>query len=439
MPEVNATSSATVAADLAPLWLRDELLPIQEKQTVFADLGVSIDLPEGEGKTIQCNRFERLPLPNEPLVEGTTPTATPLSTSSVQAILDQWGMLVSLTDVGLMTAKHPLLTVTRDRLGTAGAELWDREIQRVLMGGANVVFGGGKASRSLLVGGDTVGSDLVAGVVATLRQLGAPGYDARGAYAGVIDPFVEQDINNEAGFTAAHVYQETTALFNGEVGLWKGTRFKRSNMLPIISLLAAADVPAVAANVGAPAAGETNFTAATSVPTVVTRVDPIFGFETLVSATDTVTDAASYSVQVTIAAGAASGTYKLYVGLEDATLATLQTTVVHTLGTADTRTFIKAGIPSAANRFVVQATGPVAPPEPPATGSVHISYIFGKEAFAVTKLGPRMKATLTQPVASDSDPLQQRRKAGFKTFFKAMILNTDRFRRLETTSDFAPL
>lgn len=437
MPEANATSSATSAADLAPLWLRDELLSIQEKQTVFADMGMPIDMPEGEGKTMQANRYERLPLPTSELTEGTTPTATPLTQSTVQAILGQWGMLVSLTDVVLLTAKHPQMQIAKSRLGTAGSELWDREIQRVLMGGANVVFPSPRTARSQIVSGDTLDSDLTALVTATLRQLGAPGFDSKGAYAGVVDPYVEQDLNKDSAFVQAHVYAETTALFNGEVGLWKGVRFKRSNMLPIISLLAAGSVnyTAVAANIGAPASGETNFAAGTSVVVVITRLDLVTGFETVISAVETVTDAGTFSAQASIVAGAASGTYNIYVGLEGATIATLQTQVQHTIGTADTRTFFKAGVPSSSNRFVTQATGPVAPPTPGAV-NVHISYIFGKESFGVSKLGPKMEATITPAAATDSDPLKQRRKVGFKTFFKPVILNVDRFRRLETSSDF---
>lgn len=436
MPEVNATSSATLAADLMPLWLRDELLDIGKKTTVFADLAQDIPMPEGEGKTIQANRFERIPLPMAPAVEGTTPTATPLTLSTVQAILDQWIVIVSLTDVGLMTSKHPVLQVARDRLGTNAGELWDREIQRVLMGGANVVFPNGRTARSQLIAGDTLTSDLAALVTATLRQLGAPTVDARGAFAGVIDPYVEQDLNNESGFVQAHTYQEVTALYNGEVGLWKGVRFKRSNLLPIISLLAAGNYAIAAANAGAPASGETNFAAGTSVPVIITKLDDIFGFETLISVSTAVTDAGTFSVQVQIASAAASGRYNVYVGLESAVIATLQTQVSHVVGTADTRTFIKGGVPSAVNRFVTQATGPVAPPVPPATGNVHVSYITGKNAFGVSKIGPRMKAFLTPVASTDSDPAMQRRKCGYKNFFKPLILNTDFFRRLETTSAF---
>src|SRR5262249_57156650 len=75
--------------------------------------------------------------------------------------------------------------------------------------------------------------------------------------------------------------------------------------------------------------------------------------------------------------------------------------------------------------------------DPPATGAVHIGYVFGKSAFAVPALGSRVETTLTPATASDSDPLKQRRKAGFKFMTKTCILNTDFFRRFECQSAFS--
>ena len=101
-------TTATLVADLVPKLIKEKLLSIAEKQTVFYELGDKETLPEGEGKTIQFNRYERLPLPNAPLTEGVSPVETPLTLSSVQAVVDQWGVLVSLTDVALMTVRHPV-------------------------------------------------------------------------------------------------------------------------------------------------------------------------------------------------------------------------------------------------------------------------------------------------------------------------------------------
>jgi N4-gp56 family major capsid protein len=430
-----STTTTGLAADLAPLWLRDELMQIAEKLTVFADLADDVAMPEGEGKTFSAQRYERLPLPNTPLTEGVTPDSTPLTVTAVSAMLEQWGMVVTLTDVGMMTTKHPALTAARDRLGNAGAELWDREIQRVVSGGGTVNFPGGKTSRSTLVQTDVVSTDLLSQTIAQLRQLGAPTF-VNGYYAGVVDPFVEQDFIKDPTFIQAHSYAEVLPLMNAEIGRWRGVRWKRSNYIPIVAALAAANFTAAAADVNTPQTGETNFAAGSSVLVQVAQMNTA-GQETGISAVSTVTNAQSFSAAVTITAAAATGPYRIYVSAAGGAVALSQVVVNHVSGTADVRTFIASGTPNGANRFVISTSGaPAQPPAPAAGVTVHRTYVFGKSAFATPHIGAKMTATITPPTASDSDPLQQRRRTGFKWYGKTVILNTDFYRVIESASAF---
>jgi N4-gp56 family major capsid protein len=430
------TTSTGLAADLAPLWLREEVLAIAEKATVFVDLGDDVTMPEGEGKTFSAQRYERLALPAAPLTEGITPDSTPLVVTSVSGVLEQWGLVVSLTDVGMMTAKHPAIQIARDRLGTAGGELMDREVQKVLGGGGTLIIAGAKSSVSALVAGDVVNTDLLSSAIATLRQLGAPSFNG-GQYAGVVDPYVEQDIAKDPTFVSSHQYAETEALMNAEIGRWRGVRWKRSNMIPIVSQLTTANITQAAADAGAPQAGETNFTAGATVNVQASFLDPNTGMPTTVSTLRPVTNAGSFTVAVTVASAAPTGAYAIYISQEGTTaIPSYQLNVNHVAGTADTRTFFKSGTPNGANRFAATTTGAPAPPAPPATGTVHTTYIFGKSAFGVPHVGAKLEATITPPTATDSDPLKQRRKAGVKTYFKSVILNRDFYRVIASLSAF---
>jgi hypothetical protein len=113
-----------------------------------------------------------------------------------------------------------------------------------------------------------------------------------------------------------------------------------------------------------------------------------------------------------------------------------QLSVAHVAGTANTVTFFKAGTASGANRYLASTTGALAPTEPPAAGNVHYSFVFGKSAFAVPRIGAKFEATITPPTATDSDPLKQRRKAGTKSYFKAVIQNRDFYRVIASLSAF---
>ncbi len=426
------STSTTLVNDLAPLWLQDELLAIAEKLTVFQDIGDTPTMPEGEGKTYSAQRYERLPLPGAPLTEGITPDSTPLVVNKVTAVLEQWGMVCSLSDVAMMTTKHPALQAAKDRLGNASAELQDREIQKVLQGGGVVIFPGGKTSRSTLASGDVPTTDFVSGIVATLRQLGAPTFSGS-MYAGVIDPFNEQDLAKDQTFVLSHQYAETTALMNAEIGRWRGVRWKRSNLLPILSTL-----PTGAGGVSATfqttlPTGDTGFTAGSTVKVTAALADPVTGLDSRQITTANVTNAAAFDVAFTISATAPAGRYNLYVSQEAgavplyAGIVTFPGTGAMTVNVAK----VSGGVSIAAN-----PSGNPAGADPPATGTVHVGYIFGKSAFAVPALGSRVQATLTPATATDSDPLQQRRKAGFKFMTKTCILNVDFYRRFECMSAF---
>ena len=430
------STSTTLVNDLATQWFQEELLAVAEKLTVFQDIGDTPTVPEGEGKTYTAQRYERLALPAGPLSEGITPDATPLVVNKVTAMLEQWGMVVALTDVAEMTTTHPALNAAKDRLGNASAELQDREIQRTLQGGGTVVFPGGKTSRSTLASGDVPTTDFVSGIVATLRQLGAPTF-AGSMYAGVVDPYNEQDLAKDNTFVLSHQYAETTALMNAEIGRWRGVRWKRSNLLPIVSLLATGAGGASATNQAA-GTGETGFTAGSTVKVVVALADPISGLDVRQIATATVTNAAAYTVAFTITASAPEGRYNVYVSPEGGTVPTYQTTVQKPVGAQYVGVVAKAVTTAAATTSVgYSATGAPAGADPPASGGVHTGYVFGKSAFAVPALGARVVTTLTPATASDSDPLKQRRKAGFKFMTKTCILNVDFFRRWEAMSAFS--
>src|SRR5262249_36931833 len=190
--------------------------------------------------------------------------------------LEQWGMVTTLSDVALMTTKHPALQAAKDRLGNASAELQDREIQRVLQAGGVVMLPNNRASRTALVAGDVPGTDFISGIVATLRQLGAPTFTGS-MYAGVVDPYTEQDLAKDQTFVLSHQYSETTALFNAEIGRWRGVRWKRSNLLPIQSLLPATAAGVTAAAITSLPARDVGFSARSTVKVCAARAGPANG------------------------------------------------------------------------------------------------------------------------------------------------------------------
>src|SRR5262245_8953503 len=434
----NLSTTGSMSPDILAVYMMDELLDRAEKDLVFWALTEKSTLPKGSGKTVQFTRYERLPLPEAPLEESVTPVATPITLSTVDAVLDQWGAVVSMSDVVVLIIKHPLVQQARELLTIQHNELIDREVQVVAMGSTNIYFAGGVASRAALTAGSVITTDDVRRIVARLRQSGAPTYK-RGMYQGVVDPFVEMDISKDSTFQLAGVYAQVETLKDAVIGRWMGVEWMRSNNIPILSLLAGTNysIPAAGSTTAVPGGTLFDAGATPGVQVVITSVDPQTGAETQVGAPQTVTNASAFAATATIASGAPTGTYKIYSTMQNGApgTATLQVRVKHLTGTPDAITLVKGGAPTGAAAFVVTGSGPVAPPAPPAAVAVHISYVMGRGYLGATTLDA-LKTYIVPAQASESDPLAQRTKAGWKQMFKAMVLNPDFGTRIESASAF---
>src|SRR3972149_2587433 len=99
------TTSTTLASD-AVTYIAEKTLAIAKRIVRFYDLADKAQLPSQNSKTFQYTRYDRLPLPITTLTEGTTPTSRALSISTVSATAEQWGDIVTLTDVAELTIKH---------------------------------------------------------------------------------------------------------------------------------------------------------------------------------------------------------------------------------------------------------------------------------------------------------------------------------------------
>ena len=217
--------------------IANQLLIIAKKAVIFQQISEKAKMPAGEGKTFQFNRYNRLDLPQVPLTEGIPPNSTNMSLTTVQAVSDQWGAYIALSDVAVLTIKHPLLQVAMNLLGYQAAELVEREIINMLQSSTNVTFGGTATSRAGLNTPSTMSlTDFsVQSMVAALRNRGAHPYESQN-YVGVIDPSMEQDIsqNSNNSFTLAAAYSNVKQLLNGEIGMWRGVRWMVSNMIPVL-------------------------------------------------------------------------------------------------------------------------------------------------------------------------------------------------------------
>lgn len=408
--------SGNFSADAAT-YIAQKTLMIALKRLAIYQLCEKAPLPKNNSRTFQYTRYERLVLPQSKLVEGVTPGDSNMSISTVQAVMDQWGAVIPISDVAIDSVKHPVLQKAIELAAHQAQETVDRECAKVALSGANVYYPNKtNVSRSQIISTDYITSPVIGRVVSIMRDYGAMPYDmGEDLYVGVVDSYVNDDISVDTTFVDAAKYGQIKKLLVNEIGEWKGVRWVRSNTIPYYGLLTGAS--------SASSATAGSLSNSTSYDAVLTVVDAQDGFEKFISATFTgTTGGSATSLNVTVPAlpsGAkANSTFNLYFGSNGGTL------FLAASGIAASSTYNQGSVPT---------SGFTAPAQPPSGFKVHNTLIFGKEAISCVELN-KIHAYLTPAVPSDSDPLVQRRKVGWKCDFKAVINNDNFMARIESAA-----
>lgn len=403
--------------------LAKETLPIAMMHVRFAQLGDKLNLGGGNGKTWTATRYKRVTLPTTALTEGTTPDGSALTTEQVTGTAEEWGAYITLTDVAQLTLFHPVIQKTTELLGKNAAETYDREVQDVIEATTSINYGDAVSGRASVTATGVLGTEEILKAVAQLRANGATEFDGQN-YVGVLDPMVEADVIVDTKFIAAANYSNVKALFAGEIGQWMGVRWIRSNFIRKIygfGILTSGTYCTTGAT-GALRTGtyEVQWVGrdVNGLHTSITKSDPIVVGTSGVCIDFVVPDSPTgylwdlYWVRGTGGTPLLSATNTSRTGAATGAI-TGQTSVADTGG-----------------------TGQTACPVAPTTGvTIHNVYIFGKGAFGVIDL-MGIQRTLTTAEETDSDPLGQRRKTGYKFMAKAVILNEDFMKKIEVASAY---
>ncbi len=396
----------------AQTYIAAQTLKRIKRDTVVYDLGKKEKLPNRFSKTFQYTRYEKLDLPYAPLTEGVTPDNTTMSISTVSAVMDQWGSYINLSDVAQITAKHPAMQEGIALLAEQAAETIDRECIKLLLSNASVVYAGAATSRVTLGATDYLSTTVVKKALSRMRKDGARPAEGGRKMWGLIDPMIEMDLLEDATFQNAASYSNLGPLMNAEAGTWMGVRWMVSNLIPSLTLLATPTT-------GASAAGGA-LAASTAYDFKVSAVENATGFETKVTAKiDASTSAGQGTIQLVMPA-TTGFTYNVYAGADNGIM------YLYSSQNAPGSTVSVTAIP---------ASGQVGPANPASGVEVHFSWLLGADSFAVPEL-MSLQTTLTPDVASDSDPLKQRRKAGWKVMFKPVITNEAFLKRIESASRY---
>ena len=419
--------------------------------------------PKGTGTQCTFIRYKRMNVPLAPLSEGVKPANSSISLESVTGSMDQWGDVVTITDVAKLTTKHPLVQIATNLLSDNAQRVIDREIQIVMLAGTNVQYGDGTAtSRTTITTTMTVKDNALHKMLINLELAGAPPRSgpsnmkeqakggplsgdlrAGGHYVLVCGPELRSDIMRMAAadglWTAVVQYQNAKAVYNAEVGTYLGFRVVLTNFIPRFRRLGDTTVAAaLGANAGgitglttANAGNAGNLVSATAYNWKVTRKDLTRGFEEDISITHTTAaGGAGDNEQMSFTFPSTAGyVYNLY--FSDAANA----------GTDATLYRVAENV--AASGVATVTTLPTAGTNPPpsnkqsatAVDTVYPLYVIADQWLVWTGL-QELKSYVTDEKPDKSDPLGQLSTIGYKFMAKAAIMDQTRGLRGEFASNF---
>ena len=132
MPDVITVTSGTAgqqgstAAELIT-FMSATMLDVAERVMVLRQFGDKQPLPENSSKTIRVVREEKFSVSASPtqLSEGIPPEAQGLTINQLEAVSEQYGFLVRISDLAELTARHDIVAKTLYILGLHAAEIYD--------------------------------------------------------------------------------------------------------------------------------------------------------------------------------------------------------------------------------------------------------------------------------------------------------------------------
>lgn len=442
MPGTNFAS--TFSSDIEN-YIADKVLPLARRRLCAYRFGDPLTLDKGRGVTYTATRFNRLPLPFQPISEGVPPTqGESLTLAQVSATCQQWGDLVKITDVAEMTIKHPLVDKANELMALQMSETLERNTFNALNALTQVNYVNSRGSRAALVANDNLDTATVNRTVALMVNLGAPRFlgdeqtdtdqdaDQGGGkasnnpramphYVAMAHPFIVADFSNASDVKTAWQYSDINRLYNFEVGEWRGLRFAESNMIP--SWVGVAQINPTAVGSG-------GAFAATNYFVTVTASDTQNQYESRIYQVSTSTAVVLNGSMTVVLPSLPGFTFSVYVGTTSSPANLALCALGPTYGPLSGQATQLAG----GQTVTITGIGVAqVPPAAPATGvTVFPTYVFGRGCYGQVKLDNAKFALLKD--ADKSDPMNQIRVLSWKLMYSTILLNVTFGTRIESTS-----
>ena len=204
--------------------------------TKYAQKGMG--LPKNAGDKISFRRFGSLKVDTTQLTEGVTPTALTASVSKVEGTVKQFGDYLVVTDKLQLTGLDPVITELSEVLGEQAGEKIETITLETLTGGTQVVYGGGKLSRSTLTKDDVLTADMLLKIATQLKAVKAKPItlpDGTKGYLMFANTKQAYDLKKDPKWIEAnHNHKDASAIIDGCIGKYMGIYVIEYDFAPVL-------------------------------------------------------------------------------------------------------------------------------------------------------------------------------------------------------------
>lgn len=218
------TSSAGLAAGSNHTVYNRNLLKTFEPVLAHLQYGDEHPFPKNHGNKMSFRKMIPLEADTTKLTEGEPGDPQLIAEVEVTSEMGQYGRYIYTTDFLDMT--HFDLNIDRKvtLLGNQGRLSMDAVVRDELATCTNVIYAGGKASRSTLATTDVVTSRDIRKAVRTLKNSLAMPFDD-GYYVALVNPNVTFDLQDDEDWKKVSQNQDKLNIYSGEVAKLFGCRF----------------------------------------------------------------------------------------------------------------------------------------------------------------------------------------------------------------------
>lgn len=219
--DTNFTTSTGLLSGMAQEFYNRTLLEDREPLLVHQQFCTHYPFPKNNGTTMSLRKLLKVDANINPLAEGNPGEGKMLSEVEVLMTIAQYGDYVRTSDWLDMVHLDENITRRVERLGNAGWRSLDKLVATEMSTHPNVLYAGGKTSRSALTKADVLTTKELRNAVRILKNhLAEPFGD--GMYVAIISPDIIFDLQDDPQFIAVSQYQDKENIYKGEIGRLKG-------------------------------------------------------------------------------------------------------------------------------------------------------------------------------------------------------------------------